>query len=93
MESIRSLSWSNLLRIPLYISPRRLIVLEIHKVDDRRPSVRIDIEEVFPARYTAERRREVCEVEAVALYDALRSTLPSDTKQYLARLITSVDSW
>jgi hypothetical protein len=45
-------------------------VLEIHKVDDRRPSVRIDIEEVFPARYTAERRREVCEVEAVALYDA-----------------------
>jgi hypothetical protein len=41
-------------------------VLEIHKVDDRRPSVRIDIEEVFPARYTAERRREVCEVEAVA---------------------------
>jgi hypothetical protein len=46
-------------------------VLEIHKVDDRRPSVRIDIEEVFPARYTAERRREICEVEAVALYDAL----------------------
>jgi hypothetical protein len=59
-------------------------VLEIHKVDDRRPSVRIDIEEVFPARYSTERRREVCEVEAVALYDALRllylrkrsSTLP-----------------
>jgi hypothetical protein len=68
-------------------------VLEIHKVDDRRPSVRIDIEEVFPARYSTERRREVCEVEAVALYDALKSTLPLETKQYLARLITSVDSW
>jgi hypothetical protein len=68
-------------------------VLEIHKVDDRRPSVRIDIEEVFPARYSAERRHEICEVEAVALYDALRSTLPLETKQYLARLIASVDSW
>jgi hypothetical protein len=62
-------------------------VLEIHKVDDRRPSVRIDIEEVFPARYTAERRREVCEVEAVALYDALKYTLPSETKEYLTALI------
>jgi hypothetical protein len=70
-----------------------MTVLEIHKVDDRRPSVRIDIEEVFPARYTAERRREVCEVEAVALYDALKSTLPPDTKAYLAKLISSVDSW
>jgi hypothetical protein len=68
-------------------------VLEIHKVDDRRPSVRIDIEEVFPARYSVDRRREVCEVEAVALYDALKSTLPPDTKAYLAKLISSVDSW
>jgi hypothetical protein len=68
-------------------------VLEIHKVDDRRPSVRIDIEEVFPARYTAEKRREVCEVEAVALYDALKSTLPPETKAYLAKLISSVDTW
>jgi hypothetical protein len=70
-----------------------LIVLEIHKVDDRRPSIRIDVEEVFPSRYTAERRREVCEVEAVALYDALRLALPPETKAYLARLIASVDSW
>jgi hypothetical protein len=68
-------------------------VLEIHKVDDRRPSVRIDIEEVFPARYTAERRREICEVEAQTLYDALRSSLPPETKRCLASLIAYADVW
>lgn len=68
-------------------------MLEIHKVDDRRPSVRIDIEEVFPARYSAEKRREICEVEAIALYNILCCTLPPETKQYLARLIASVDAW
>lgn len=62
-------------------------MLEIHKESDRRASVRIDIEEVFPSRYTPEQRREVCETEAGALYEALQATLPPETKDYLVRLI------
>jgi hypothetical protein len=61
--------------------------LEIHKDGAAAPKVHIDISEVFPARYAEADVVSVCETEAQALYDALKSTLPEQTKAAFLRLI------
>lgn len=62
--------------------------LEIHKAANA-DDLRIDVTEVFPDHYNENDRREIMEVEAQALYDALKDGLPDETKLVLVRLITS----
>ena len=60
--------------------------LEIHK-SAKAPDLRIDFNEVFPSHYAGVQLEEVCEMEAKFLFDALRATLPHQTKQALVRMI------
>lgn len=60
--------------------------LEIHK-NAKAENVRIDINEVFPPHYKATELIEVCETEARFIFDALKNSLPQETKQALIRMI------
>lgn len=62
--------------------------LEIHKAGNNARDVQIDISEVFPAHYKAPDKASVCETEAQALYDALKTSLPEETRAALKRMIT-----
>ncbi len=59
--------------------------LEIHKAGAKTEDVTIDINEIFPDKPA--NLVEVCETEARALYDVLKSTLHPETKAALVRMI------
>jgi hypothetical protein len=62
--------------------------LEIHKASPKAESARIDISEVFPDHYEEVEKSQVCEDEARALYDALKTILPEETKAELVRMFS-----
>lgn len=59
--------------------------LEIHKAAAKTEDVIVEINEVFPTEPA--NLVEVCETEALALYDALKAGLHPETKAALVRLI------
>lgn len=62
--------------------------LEIHKAGEKTRDVQIEITEVFPGHYKGAEKVEVCETEAQALYEALKTSLPEETRAALKRMIS-----